>query len=314
MTNKPKDNFIIVDHINGYLMPNAPDIYVMKRATPFFNVPEMIMGSSPIDGGNLLLKPDEHDYLIKKNPRAVKWIRPCFGGEEFINGKKRYCLWLEGCPPDELRKMPLVYERVKNVREFRLKSKRAATRKAADKPTLFAERRQPTTDYLLIPKVSSERRRYIPIGYMSSEVVCTDKGLMIPNAGLFHFGVLTSCVHMNWMRMVAGRLTSRYQYSATICYNPFPWPLFYTDEQQQKIEATAQAILDARANYPNATYADLYDEVSMPADLRKAHTENDREVMKAYRFREDIPELAMQIVLLNSYQTLHEEFDLEDDE
>ena len=308
------ENFIIVDHINGYLMPNAPDIYVMKRATPFFNVPEMSAGSKPVDGGNLLLTPDERGDLVKKNPLAAKWIRPCLGSREFINNIPRFCLWLEGCPPDELRKMPLVYERVKNVREFRLMSKDKQTQRDADKPTLFVARRQPTTNYLLIPKVSSERRRYIPIGYMNSETIVTDLAFSVPDANLFHFGVLTSSVHMAWVRMVAGRLKSDYRYSATICYNPFPWPLFYTDEQQKRIEATAQAILDARANYPNATYADLYDEVSMPADLRKAHTENDREVMKAYRFREDIPELAMQIVLLNSYQTLHEEFDLEDDE
>lgn len=308
------ENFIIVDHINGYLMPNAPDIYVMKRAMPFFNVPEMSYGNFPIDNGNLLLTPDERGNLIKKNPLAAKWIRPFVGGREFINRIPRYCLWLEGCQPDELRKMPHVYERVKNVREFRLASKAASTRKFADIPMLFAARRQPTTNYLLIPKVSSERRRYIPIGYMNSETIVTDLAFSVPDANLFHFGVLTSSVHMAWVRMVAGRLKSDYRYSATICYNPFPWPLFYTDEQQKRIEATAQAILDARANYPNATYADLYDEVSMPADLRKAHTENDREVMKAYRFREDIPELAMQIVLLNSYQTLHEEFDLEDDE
>ncbi|MBQ3443608.1 MAG: hypothetical protein IJG33_10230 [Selenomonadaceae bacterium] len=307
------ENFIIVDHINGYLMPNAPDIYVMKRATPFFNVPEMSAGSKPVDGGNLLLTPDERGDLVKKNPLAAKWIRPFVGGREFINRIPRYCLWLEGCQPDELRKMPLVYERVKNVREYRLQSKKAETRKKADTPTLFAERRQPTTNYIFIPQVSSSRRRFIPIGYLSPEFIAA-QGLTVPDANLFHFGVLTSSVHMAWVRMVAGRLKSDYRYSATICYNPFPWPLFYTDEQQKRIEATAQAILDARANYPNATYADLYDEVSMPADLRKAHTENDREVMKAYRFREDIPELAMQIVLLNSYQTLHEEFDLEDDE
>ena len=307
------ENFIIVDHINGYLMPNAPDIYVMKRATPFFNVPEMIMGSMMADDGNFKFTPDELNAFLKTEPAAKKWIRPLVGGDDFINGKRRYCLWLVDCPPNELRRMPRVYERVKAVREYRLSSKRAATRKLADKPTLFAEIRQPTTNYLLIPKVSSERRRYIPIGYMTADNIAVNTVLMIPNASLFHFGVLTSCVHMNWMRMVAGRLTSRYQYSATICYNPFPWPLFYTDEQQQKIEETAQAILDARANYPNATYADLYDEISMPADLRKAHTENDREVLRAYHLPEDMPELAMQITLLNSYQTLHEEFDCDDE-
>ena len=307
------ENFIIVDHINGYLMPNAPDIYVMKRSSPFFKVPEMSAGSRPTDGGNFLFTRAEMEDFIKREPLAERFIRKCISGKDFINNTPRYCLYLADCQPNELRKMPLVYERVKNVRELRLKSKSKQTQRDADKPMLFQRFVQSSANYIFIPQVSSERRKYIPMGFMPPEMVCLDPNLMIPNANLFHFGVLTSSVHMAWVRMVAGRLKSDYRYSATICYNPFPWPLFYTDEQQKRIEATAQAILDARANYPNATYADLYDEVSMPADLRKAHTENDREVMKAYRFREDIPELAMQIVLLNSYQTLHEEFDCDDE-
>lgn len=300
--------FVEVPHINGYLIP-GPDIYVAPRSSSFFKVPEIGQGSSPIDGGNLLLTPEERDELVAKNPRAEKWIRPFLGAEEFINGKKRYCLWLVDCPPDELRKMPLVYQRVKAVREFRLNSKRGATFKLADKPTLFAEIRQPTGNYILVPRHSSERRRYIPMGYVSSEVICGDSNQMIPHADLFHFGVLTSVVHMNWMRLVCGRLKSDYRYSATICYNPFPWPLFYPDFQRRRIEASAQKILDARANYPNATYADLYDEISMPYDLRRAHEANDAEVLKAYCFKPDMPELAMQIRLLEMYQTLREEYD-----
>ena len=310
----PKEyHFVEVPHINGYLIP-APDIYVTPRSTSFFKVPEMRNGSVPRDGGNLILKPDERDELVAKNPRAAKWIRPFLGAEEFINGKKRYCLWLEGCTPDELRKMPLVYQRVKAVREFRLKSKDAQTRKAADKPTTFQYIRQPKDNYILVPCHSSQRRRYIPMGYVSSEIICSNANQMIPNADLFHFGVLTSVVHMNWTRLVCGRLKSDYRYSATICYNPFPWPLFYPDFQRRRIEASAQKILDARANYPNATYADLYDEISMPYDLRRAHEANDAEVMKAYCFPPDMPELAMQIRLLYMYQTLREEFDEEVDD
>ena len=306
-------NFIVVDHINPYLLP-GPDIMVSPRSKPFFRVPEMVYGSKPTDGGNFLFTPEEKDELVAKNPRAEKWIRPFLGADEFIKGKKRFCLWLVDCPPDELRKMPLVYERVKNVREFRLKSKKAATRKNADKPTLFAEIRQPKTNYILVPRHSSERRRYIPLGYVSREIICGDSNQMIPNADLFHFGVLTSSVHMNWMRLVCGRLKSDYRYSATIVYNPFPWPLFYLDSEKPKVEATAQKILDARKNYPHATFADLYDEISMPSDLRKAHAENDTEVMKLYHFPPDMNELSMQIQLLYMYDALAKDFGEDEEE
>ena len=300
--------FIEVDHINAYLLP-GPDIYVTPRATPFYRVPPMIYGSKPTDGGYLLLKPDERDELIKKNPLAEKWIRPFLGAEEFINGKKRYCLWLVDCPPDELRKMPLVYERAKNVREFRLKSKKAATRKSADTPTLFQEIRQPKDDYILVPRHSSERRRYIPMGYVSKEIICGDSNQMIPNADLFLFGILTSSVHMNWVRLVAGRIKSDYRYSNTICYNCFPFPLFYADEWKPHVEKTAQKILDARANYPNASYADLYDEISMPSDLRRAHAENDLAVLSFYgRLKPDMDEMQMQVELLYMYDALLEHF------
>ena len=311
MNGVPEKNFVVVNHINGYLIP-GPDIYVMKRATPYFNVPQIRMGSSMVDDGNFSFTGDEMNDFVACEPRAKKFIRPLIGSDEFINRKQRYCLWLVDCPPDELRRMPLVYQRVKAVREYRLNSKRAATRKLADKPTLFAEIRQPTTNYLLIPKVSSERRRYIPIGYMSAENVVVNTALAVPDADLFHFGVLTSSVHMNWMRLVGGRLKSDYQYSATICYNPFPWPLFYPEAYRERIAATAQKILDARANYPNASYADLYDEISMPSDLRRAHAANDAAVLKAYAFRADMSELAMQIRLLEMYETLREEFDVDE--
>ncbi|MBR0061755.1 MAG: hypothetical protein IJP68_09795, partial [Selenomonadaceae bacterium] len=197
--------FIEVDHINPYLLP-GPDIFVEPRETPFFRVPPMIKGSQPTDDGNFLLTSEEKDELISKNPLAEKYIRPCVGSREFIRRIKRYCLWLEGCPPDELRQMPLVYERVKNVREFRLKSKNAATRRYADKPMVFQHIAQPTTDYLLVPSVSSSRRRYIPIGYMDANTIVTDLAFSVPDADLFLFGVLTSSIHMAWVRLVAGRL------------------------------------------------------------------------------------------------------------
>ncbi len=304
---------VVVDNINPYLLP-GPDIMVAPRTKPFFRVPEMIMGSMMAEDGNFKFTPEELEEFLKAEPAAKKWIRPLIGSDDFINGKKRFCLWLKDCPPEELRRMPRVYERVKNVREYRLASKRAATRKLADKPTLFAEIRQPTTDFILIPKVSSERRRYIPIGFMSADNIVVNTALMIPDADLFHFGILTSSVHMNWMRLVGGRLKSDYQYSATICYNPFPWPLFYPDTYKPRIEATAQKILDARKNYPRATFADLYDEISMPSDLRRAHAENDAAVMKLYHFPPDMDEPAMKIQLLYMYQALLEHFGEDEEE
>ena len=305
--------FIEVEHINQYLLP-GPDILVEPRSTPFFRVPAMIYGSKPTDDGNFLLTPEEKDELISKNPRAEKWIRPFVGALEFIRGKQRFCLWLEGCPPDELRKMPLVYERVKNVREFRLKSKDKSNRRDADKPMLFQARRQPTTDYLLVPSVSSELRRYIPIGYMDANTIVSNLVFAVPDADLFLFGILTSSIHMAWVRMVAGRLTSRIRYSNTICYNPFPFPLFYLDSEKPRVEATAQKILDARKNYPNASYADLYDEISMPYDLRKAHEENDAAVLSLYRsLNADMSEEQMQVRLLELYQQLKDSFDFEEE-
>ncbi|MBQ6297282.1 MAG: hypothetical protein IJK81_06275 [Selenomonadaceae bacterium] len=310
---KYPNGFIEVDHINGYLLP-GPDIFVYPRPTPFFRVPHMIKGSQPTDDGNLLLTPEERDELIIKNPYAEKFIRPFVGSKEFIRRIERYCLWLVDCTPDELRKMPLVYQRAKNVREFRLKSKSAQTRKDADKPMLFQGIRQPTTDYLLVPSVSSERRRYIPIGWMDANTIVSNLAFAVPDADLFLFGVLTSSVHMAWVKLVAGRLRNDYRYSNTICYNAFPFPLFYADEWKPRVEKTAQKILDARANYPNASYADLYDEVSMPYDLRKAHEENDLAVLSFYgRLKPEMSEMEMQVALLYMYDALLEHFGEKDD-
>ena len=311
---KYPNGFIEVEHINAYLLP-APDIYVSPRPTPFFRVPSMKLGNMPRDDGNFLLTPEEKDALISKNPLAEKFIRPFVGSKEFIRRIERYCLWLVDCPPDELRKMPLVYERVKNVREFRLKSKRAATRKLSDNPMLFAEIRQPKTDYLLVPSVSSERRRYIPIGWMDANTIVSNLAFAVPDADLYLFGVLTSSVHMAWVKMVCGRLEISYRYSNTICYNAFPFPLFYTDERKRQVELTAQKILETRKNYPNASYADLYDEISMPYDLRKAHEANDAAVMSLYgRLNSDMDEMTLQIKLLYMYEALREHFGENDEE
>ena len=308
------NGFIEVDHINGYLLP-APDIYVEPRATPFFKVPPMIKGSQPTDNGNFLLTPEEKDDLISKNPRAEKWIHPFVGSLEFIRGKKRFCLWLVDCPPDELRKMPLVYERVKNVREFRLKSKKIQTQKFADKPMIFTEIRQPTKNYLLVPRVSGESRRYIPVGWMEANVIASDAVFVVPDADLFLFGMLNSSVHMAWVRMVAGRLGISYRYSNTICYNCFPFPLFYPDSYKSRVENSAQKILEARKNYPNASYADLYDEISMPYDLRKAHAANDEAVLSLYgRLSPEMDEMTLQVALLCMYDALREHFGENDEE
>ena len=200
-----------------------------------------------------------------------------------MNGKKRYCLWLAGISSQKLMKMPKVLGRVQAVKEFRLSSKKAATRKWADMPTLFTENRQPETDYITIPEVSSGGRRYIPMGFLTKDTICSNKLQLMPDAEIYHFGVLMSNVHMAWMRAVCGRLKSDYDYSAKIVYNNFPWPT-PTDTQKSKIEQTAQAILDARALYPDCSLADLYDEIAMPPELRKAHQQNDRAVMQAYGF------------------------------
>lgn len=276
-------NTIHAESINAYLL-DATDVFIESRKTPLCKVSEMVFGSMPNDGGNLIIKEEEYDDFIKKEPTAKKYVREFLGAEEFINGKKRYCLWLVDATPAELRHMPLVAARVEAVRKLRMESKREATKRLAYTPHLFGEIRQPKSgNYLLIPRVSSENRYYIPIGFLNSEVIASDATLIIPNATLYDFGIMTSQVHNAWMRVVCGRLKSDYRYSVNIVYNNFPWPE-PMDTQKARIEKTAQTILDARAKYPDSTLADLYDETFMPADLRKAHEANDRAVMEAYGF------------------------------
>lgn len=276
------DKVIKARNINAYLF-DAPNAFVESRQRPLSDVPSIGIGNQPIDGGNYLFEKEEMDDFIKSEPLSAKYFHPWYGAEEFIHQKPRYCLWLGYCSPGELRSMPHCLKRIENVRNLRLESKRTSTLKLADRPTRFQVENIPTSNYIIIPKVSSEKRRYVPMGFMSPDVLASDLVFLIPDAQLYHFGVLESNVHMAWMRAVCGRLKSDYRYSKDVVYNNFPWPK-PTDEQKAKIEQTAQAILDARALYPDSSLADLYDELTMPVELRKAHQDNDRAVMQAYGF------------------------------
>lgn len=289
-------------NINGYLVDGL-NVYIENRKKPLCDVPEMIYGSKPADGGNLFLSENEYKEVIDSQPNLQSYIHQVCGSDEFINNKKRFCLWLYGMSPTDIRKSPFIMERIQKVQSFRLASVKAATRSGADFPTLFMEIRQPSTDYLIIPRVSSERRKYIPIGYVSSNIIALDSSNVLPNASLYVFGILTSSVHMDWMRAVCGRLKSDYRYSNTIVYNNFPWPS-PTKTQKQKIETTAQTILDVRAKYPDCSYADLYDELTMPSDLRKAHQENDRAVMAAYGFNTKMTETECVAKLFDMYEKI----------
>ena len=301
-----ESQFIEAKNINGYLI-DCDNVWIESRTNSICNVPQMVYGNKPTDGGFLFLTDEEKNEFLQKEPNAAKFIKHVLGSEEFINNKKRYCLWLVGASPAELRKLPKVLERIESVRNFRLNSTKEATRKSADTPTLFQEVRQPETgNYLLVPRVSSERRRYVPLGFMSHEIIVNDSVQIIPDATLYHFGVLTSNVHMSWMRAVAGRLEMRYRYSKDVVYNNFPWPT-PTDEQKAKIEKTAQAILDARAKYPDSSLADLYDETLMPPELRKAHQENDKAVMQAYGFSTKMTESECVAELFKMYENLTQE-------
>ena len=268
------------EELNSYLLP-APMIFIENRTKPLCQVPQMMAGNRPADGGALIIEAEDYDEFLSKEPNAKQYIKRFMGAEEYIKNKKRYCLWLSGVTPKEIKSMPLVLERVRQCRENRLKGA-ADRKKLADTPTLFREQNNPEK-FVLVPYTSSENRRYIPMGFLSGDIIASDAARIIPDANLYHFGVLNSNVHMSWMRAVAGRLKSDYRYSKNIVYNNFPWPT-PTEAQKAKIEKTAQGILDARAKYPDSSLADLYDEVLMPPELRKAHQANDRAVMEAYGF------------------------------
>ena len=272
----------LVDNINFYLN-DGPTVFIEKRTKPICNVAEIIRGSSPNDDGNLLLSVEEYEEYSRSEPQGVKFIRPFMMGKDFIQRKPRYCFWLVDAKPSEIKTCPQLIKRLERVKNFRSQSKRARTLQLAETPTLFEDMRISDDRYVAIPKVSSEARRYIPIDYLHSEVIPGDKLFFMKNASLYDFGVLMSNVHNAWMRAVCGRLEMRYSYSNTIVYNNFPW-CNPTAEQKKKIEQAAQAILDARALYPDCSLADLYDEVTMPPELRKAHQQNDKAVMQAYGF------------------------------
>lgn len=270
-----------VNNINAYLL-DAPDEFICNRSKPLWNVPQMITGNRPADGGNLIIEKEDYEEFIRKEPQAKPYIKKLVGSTEFINNKERWCLWLVDVKPAELRKMPLVLKRVEACKQDRENSPDAGRRKLAETPTLFRELNNPAS-FILVPKVSSERRRYVPMGFLDYNTISTDLNFIIPEATMYQFAILTSNIHMAWMRAVCGRMKSDYRYSANIVYNNFPWPE-PTNQQRQKIEQTAQAILDARALYPDCSLADIYDELTMPPELRKAHQQNDMAVMQAYGF------------------------------
>ncbi len=292
-----------VSAINPYLI-EADTVFIEARTKPLCDVPILLNGGKPTEGGFLILTEEEKDSLLSKEPYAASFIRPYMMGKDFIDRKPRYCLWLVNANPSVLRQCPSVLSRIQKVREYRLASPKEATQKKAETPMLFDEVRECSSDYVAIPKVSSEQRRYIPMEWLKSEIIPGDKLFMLPDSSLYHFGVLTSNIHMAWMRAVCGRLKSDYSYSNTIVYNNFPWPEV-SDEQKAKISQTAQAILDARALYPDCSLADLYDDLTMPPELRTAHQQNDRAVMEAYGIPvKGTSESACVAELMRRYQAL----------
>jgi len=293
-------------NINPYLV-DALDVLLENRSKPLCVAPPMRFGSMPRDGGHFIFTNEEKKTFLELEPKATKWMHLYMGSQEFINGVPRWCLWLSGIRPDELRAMPNVMKRIEAVRKFRLSSKAAATQKFAETPTLFCQIAQPESDYLLVPGVSSERRQYIPIGFMHPDVIANNLVFAVPQASLFHLGVLSSAIHMAWVRYVCGRLKSDYRYSKDIVYNNFPWPDSPTDKQHKAIEEAAQSVLDARASHPSASLADLYDPVAMPPNLRKAHQTLDKAVDAAYgrkSFQSDAERVAFLFELYHKYTSL----------
>lgn len=300
------ERFIVATNISPYLI-DAPSVCVTSRSKPLCNINPMILGNKPADGGNFILTPEEKDEILKREPALGKYIYKYVGADEFINNKSRYCFWLNGATPVELKQSKELHKRLEAVREMRLNSTAEPTREKANTPHLFFFISQPETNYLIVPSTSSERRRYVPIGFMNPQVIASNSVSIIPNATLYDFGILTSNVHMSWLRTVGGRLKSDYRYTGSVVYNTFPW-CSSTPEQKAKIEQTAQAILDARALYPDCSLADLYDELTMPPELRKAHQANNRAVMLAYGFDvKSMTESSCVAELMKMYKELTEE-------
>ena len=274
---------VVAKNINGYLL-DMSNVFIESRQHPICDVPEIGIGNKPIDGGFYLFAEHEMQEFIKKEPESAQYFHDWIGGDEFIKGNRRYCLWLGDVPPSKLLKMPECMKRVQAVREYRLKSTSAPTIKLADKPTRFHVENFPKGNYIVIPEVSSEKRKYIPIGFLSPNVLCSNKIRLMPDATLYHFGILMSSIHNAWIRTVCGRLETRYDYSIKIVYNNFPWPKS-TGEQKSSIEKTAQTILDAREKYADCTLAQLYGENEyLFPELARAHEANDRAVISAYGF------------------------------
>lgn len=290
-----------VKNINPYLV-DAKDIFIENTSNPICNIPKMSFGSMPRDGGHFIFTKDEVDIFVKENPLAVKWIRPYTGAQEFINGYVRYCLWLSDISPNELKQLPAVLDRVEKVKLFRLSSKAASTRKFANTPTLFCQIAQPKSDFLLIPRVSSQRRNFIPIGYINSETIANDQVLTVPDTTLYHFGVLTSTMHMAWVKTLCGRLKSDYRYSKDIVYNNYPWPENPTEKQINAIEEKTQKVLETRLQFSDSSLADLYDPLTMPPALLKAHNELDKVVDLAYRNQAFTSEANRMVYLFELYE------------
>jgi hypothetical protein len=268
-------------NINPYLV-EGKDFALLARSKPLCNVPGMLYGNKIVDGGFYLFNDDEKKEFLKNEPNSVKFFKHILSGDEFINGKNRWVLHLEKIQPNEINNLPLIKERIENVSIYRGSSSKFQTRETAKTPTLFAENRQPKNNFLLIPRTSSENRKYLPLGFFSKDFIVNDSCTALPNATLFHFGILTSIMHNIWMRYVCGRLKSDYRYSSSIVYNNFPWPENPTDNQIKAIEDKAQAVLDARASFPDSSLADLYNPLTMPPALVKAHNELDKAVDAAY--------------------------------
>lgn len=297
-----------VGNINAYLV-NAPEVFITGKTKPICDSPKMSVGNLPIEGGFYLFTQKEKEEFLSKEPAAEKYFKRWLGSQEFINGWERWCLWLGDVEPSELKKMPHVLERIESVRQMRLASKRPATRKLADTPTRFHLENIPSDKYLVMPKVSSERRKYIPIGFENPSTFVSDLVFMVTDVNLFHFGILTSSMHMAWMRVLAGRLKSDYRYSNTLVYNNYPWPgcagdTTVSDEIKKKIEAAAQGVLDARQQFPDSSLADLYDPNTMPPALAKAHEQLDREVDKAYGYKDTGNEADRIAFLFEQYQKI----------
>lgn len=298
----------IVSNISPYLV-EGDDIFVVAEKESLCGMPKMNFGNQPRDGGFFVIKEDEYQDILEKEPELQKWLHPYIGADEFIKGKKRWCLWLKHASPKDIVNSTILSEKVEAVRQFRLSSKAKTTNGYAKVPQLFAQITQPDdVEFLIIPRVSSERRRYVPIGFVTADIISSDAVQIVPNATLYHFGILTSNIHMAWLRAVCGRLKSDYRYSKEIVYNTFPWPN-PTGIQKSKIEQTAQAILDARAEYPDCSFADMYGEkMYLFPKLLKAHQNNDRAVMEAYGFTKDHPAYSNESVcvaeLMKMYQKL----------